>query len=74
MYFVVVLFRNGSNWTGSDRLYYKPQLTFDFMQFRLTGYLSPPSSSACHWSKEFQVTVNIIIIINNGHTWGLLRV
>lgn len=35
------------------------QLTFEFKQFRITGYLSPPSSTACHWSKEFQVTVGL---------------
>lgn len=33
------------------------QLVFNFKQFRITGYLSPPSSTACHWSKEFQVTM-----------------
>lgn len=38
------------------RMQFRPaQLTFKFKKFRLTGYISPPSSSACHWSKEFQV-------------------
>eukprot|EP00752_Nemacystus_decipiens_P004406 g4025.t1 len=39
---------------ASDKLSLCHKLTFNFKQFRLTGYISPPSSSACHWSKEFQ--------------------
>ncbi|CAN0172584.1 unnamed protein product, partial [Laminaria digitata] len=39
---------------SSDKLSTARKLTFDFKQFRITGYLSPPSSTACHWSKEFQ--------------------
>eukprot|EP00903_Cladosiphon_okamuranus_P019248 g17698.t1 len=39
---------------ASDKLSLCSKLTFNFKQFRLTGYISPPSSSACHWSKEFQ--------------------
>ncbi|CAM9954672.1 unnamed protein product, partial [Discosporangium mesarthrocarpum] len=40
---------------SSDKLSAARKLSFDFKQFHITGYLSPPSSSACHWSKEFQV-------------------
>lgn len=36
------------------------QLSFEFKQFRITGYLSPPSSTACHWSKEFQVIPSLL--------------
>ncbi|CAM9514075.1 unnamed protein product, partial [Ectocarpus sp. 13 AM-2016] len=40
---------------SSDKLSLARKLAFNFKQFRITGYLSPPSSTACHWSKEFQL-------------------
>ncbi|CAB1105355.1 unnamed protein product [Ectocarpus sp. CCAP 1310/34] len=37
-------------------------LAFNFKQFRITGYLSPPSSTACHWSKEFQELFPVFVL------------
>lgn len=48
------------------------QLTFNFKQFRLTGYISPPSSSACHWSKEFQVMLGFASL-SGGRFWTSLK-